>query len=97
MKHLDKFLKKWAPRKNQTHTWSDEAVSQQIIDLANALNKDLDLINKPVTTTNEQPKISSLYKIVSKLTDIRNSDDRIPREVYHKICDLEQEIVRLVV
>jgi hypothetical protein len=69
----------------------------KIVELNRKIKKLEKLVNKPVTTTNEQPVINPLYNIVSKLIDIRNSNDNIPIEVYHKICDIEKEIIRLIV
>jgi hypothetical protein len=34
-----------------------------------------------------------LEKYAHKLMDLRNSDTRIPLEVYNKICDLEKEML----
>jgi hypothetical protein len=69
----------------------------KIVELNRKIKKLEKLVNKPVTTTNEQPVINPLYDIVSKLIDIRNSNVNIPVEVYHKICDIEKEIIRLIV
>lgn len=60
-------------------------------------NFDKDLVNKPVETTKEQPKLDPLYTVASKLVDARNFTHNLPIDIYHKICDLEKEIIRLVV
>lgn len=62
MTNLEKFIKKnTSSISGETFNWSNEAISNQILDLAKALNKDLKLINKPVETTNEQPKKKTFY------------------------------------
>jgi hypothetical protein len=56
MTNLEKFIKKnTSSISGKTFNWSNEAISNQILDLAKALNEDLKLVNKPVETTNEQP------------------------------------------
>lgn len=64
-------------------------------------NQILMLINKPVTTTNEQPKDDNLkielMKLMEKHVDLRNSDGITSRDLYHSFLDWEKELFRLIV
>lgn len=83
--NLEKFVKKWKSGVGPgTHSWSNEAISQQIMELAKAINEDL--INKPVETTKEQPKIEkglhfdqeelkALYHLLNKTKSRKYMDE----------------------
>lgn len=60
------------------------------------------LINKPVETTNEQPKLQTdlkieLMRIMAKHVDLRNSDKLVDIDLYHSFLDWEKEMYRLIV
>lgn len=60
-----------------------------------------ELINKPVTTTNEQPKIPldlkmQLMEIMCKHIELRNSDKITDVSLYHAFLDWEKEVWKLL-
>jgi len=61
----------------------------------------IELINKPVETTNEQPKIPQnlrieIMKIMSKHTELRNSDKITDKDLYHAFLDWEKEMWKII-
>jgi hypothetical protein len=67
MTNLEKFIEK--QNKYMCVNNNEKRIQHLFISLAIALNEDLKLINKPVETTNEQPKLSN------KIKEIENSLD----------------------
>lgn len=62
----------------------------------------INLIDKPVETTNEQPTLPTdlkieLSKVMSKHINLRNSDKITDRDLYHSFLDWEKEMYRLIV
>lgn len=62
----------------------------------------LKLINKPVETTNEQPKIPldlriEIMKIMGQHVDLRNSAALTDRDLYHKFLDWEKEMWKIII
>jgi len=65
------------------------------------LTNKIKLINKPVETTNEQPKIPQnlrieIMKIMSKHTELRNSDKITDKDLYHAFLDWEKEMWKII-